>query len=170
MADINLVNSTERAALKPSRWSSVHVPYRVEVELDLADAIAAKGSALAASDVISVVKLPQDAVVLAASMTVVEAMAGTSTDCALDLGSTAGGADDFVDGFGFFEAGVDEAADMVTANFPVYIPIDEESGDYTLDVTIAAQTGTVTGGKLRVWALLCSVEADEDPGIAQLGS
>jgi hypothetical protein len=47
----------------PSRWSGgVRTPYMVEVEVDLAEVVTAKGSAIAQGDVIEVIDLPADLV------------------------------------------------------------------------------------------------------------
>lgn len=150
----------------PSRYANTKVPYLVEVTLDLAAAATAKGSALAASDVIEVMDIPAEHVVVSAGFEVTEAMAGTSTDATVDLGVTGVDADVFVDGFDLDTASVGDYAAQAAAFAPVVVGGTAD----TIDLTIATQTGTITGGKLRVWALMVDLKDRVAPGLAALGS
>lgn len=141
-------------------------PVVVDMEVDFAAATTAKGSALAANDVIQTLDIPAGCYIIAAGMQVVEAMTGTSTDLALDLGITGGDVDNFVDGFDFDAAAVGDYAAAATpdAGWELVTTAD------TLDILIAAQTGTFTGGKVRVFAVLMDVSGPSKPGIASAGS
>lgn len=143
---------------------AVFKPYLVEVEMDFADAVTAKGSALAAADVIEIIDVPANTLILNAGFTVVEAHAGTSTDTAFDFGITGGNVDNFVDGFDFDGASVGDVAFTDTQT-----PVVVTSAD-TIDLLLQAMTGTTTGGKIRAWALLVSIESAKRPGRAALGS
>ena len=74
------------------------VPYLVDVTVDFAAAATAKGSALAAADVIEALSVPANTVILNAGMEVITVLGGESSDTTFDLG-TGVDADNFVDGF-----------------------------------------------------------------------
>lgn len=144
------------------------VPYLREMEVDFAVATTTKGSALAASDVIQTLDIPAGTAILFATMEVTEAMTGTSTDLALDLGITGGDVDNFVDGFDFDGASVGDYATPVaygTGTKPLVVTADD-----TLDILIQAQTGTFTGGKVKVKALVVDLTGQSAPGHATAGS
>ncbi len=140
--------------------------YVVQRDLNLATAATTKGSALAASDVIEIIDLPPHSVVLGATVQVMSVMTGTSTDATIDVGVTGIDADAFVDGFDLDAATANSYAAQPAAYQPIVIGA---SGD-TLDVLIATQTNTITGGVLRVTAIIADVSDDANPGIAVLGS
>lgn len=148
----------------PSRWASVKVPYLVEVEVDFAAAVTAKGSALAQGDVIQALDLPDGTMILAAGVEVTEVMAGTSTDLTLDIGITGGDVDAFVDGFDFDGASLGAYA-INGVNEPVIL-----SADDTVDILLTTMTGSLTGGKLRLFAVVIDTNAKAAPGLAALGS
>lgn len=140
--------------------------YCKQMDIDFAAATTTKGSALALNDVIETLDIPGETLVFAAGIIVKEAMAGTSTDLALDLGVTGGDVDVFVDGFDFDAAAVgDQATPAFAGTNPTYIASDD-----TLDILIQAQTGTFTGGKITVWALCVDISGRNNPGIAAAGS
>lgn len=128
-------------------------PYFISNEVDMAAAVTAKGTALASSDVIEAVTIPANTHVLSVAMKVTGAHAGTSSDTAFDLGVTGVDADLFVDGFDFDGASLNDYA-VATGN--TYYT---EASD-TVDILIQAMTGTTTGGKLTVKALL--MEGDNE--------
>lgn len=143
--------------------------YKVERVVNFADVVTTKGSAIAQGDVIQAVDLPAGSLLMFAGMEVTEAMSGTSTDTALDLGITGGNVDAFVDGFDFDGASAGDYASAVGYYTAQTGPILVTSDD-TLDILIQAQTGTITGGKIRVWAVLIDVSAVPAPGTASAGS
>ena len=165
----DLYDSTAPYAKPSAMAGGVAQPYLVEVELDFAEAVTEKGSALASGDVIQVISVGAGTLILGAGMLVTEEHTGTSTDTGFDLGITGGDVDQWVDGFDFDGASLgDYAAVAAGAELPTVVTAAD-----TIDLLIAAMTGTTTGGKLRVWALLLDlpdVSESYDPGIAALGS
>lgn len=162
MATINSANFAGPGVggLHPARSTNVKVPYLTETVLDFADAATAKGSALASADVIQVVNVAPDTAVLYAGVAVVEEMTGTSTDATIDvtLAST-----DFVSAFDLDAAAEGDIATSVDA------VINTGTAD-TIDVVLGTFTGTITGGKVRVFALMVDLTEAERPGRAKLGS
>lgn len=150
----------------PLANSITKVPYFIENSVSLAAAITEKGSALAQSDVIEVLDIPANSVILAAGFEVTTAMTGTSTDATLDMGVTGGDVDNFVDGFDLDAASAGDYAAQPAAFSPVVVGGTAD----TIDLLIVTQTGTITGGVLRCWALVVDIDARNAPGIAALGS
>ena len=159
MATVDMTTGTVGyAASAPHR----KLAYRVSKTVDFAAAATEKGSALAASDVIQALDVPAGSVVLAAGMKVVAAHEGTSTDTAFDLG-TAADVDQFVDGFDFDGAAVGDQATALMA--PLWVAADD-----TIDITLAAMTGTTTAGKVEVWAGIGDADGTTVPSVAAVGS
>lgn len=126
------------------------VPYFVDVEIDLAAAATAKGSALAANDVIEAISIPANTVIMAAGVEVVTAPAG-GTSFSVDLGVTGGDVDAFVDGFAVTSAAAGAYATLATAG-----PVVVGTAD-TLDLLCLGTTPD-TSGVLRVYAVLMGVD------------
>ena len=131
-------------------------PYLLSAELDFAQAVTDKGTALAANDVIPGLTIPANTLIMCAGLEVTEAHAGTSTDTDFDFGITGGDLDNFVDGFDFDGASVGDYA-FKAGQTPVLIGGTSD----TIDIEIQAMTGTTTGGKLRMFAVCMDVD---DPG------
>jgi hypothetical protein len=129
------------------------VPYLVEKTIDFAAAATAKGSALAAADVIECVSVPANTVILNAGFEVITVAGGESSDTTYDLG-TGVDADNFVDGFD----GDAAAAGAYAQNAAAFQPIVVGSTADTIDLTIATATTAPTSGSLRVWAVLMNVD------------
>lgn len=153
------------AGCHPSRNANVKVPYLVEVEIDLADAVTEKGSALAQADVIEAISVPANTMILAGGAYKKTAMTGTSTDLTFDLGITGGVVDNLINGWDFDGASVDTYATPLGVQEPIIV-----SAADTIDLLFATQTGTVTGGTMRIFALLLDVSDASAPGIAAVGS
>lgn len=164
MATISMATAGA-AGRHPSRATNVKVPYLVEVEIDLADAVTEKGSALAQADVIEAIPVPANTVILAGGAAKKTAMTGTSADLTFDIGITGGVVDNLVNGWDFDGAAVDSYATPIGVQEPVFVTAAD-----TIDILFATQTGTVTGGVLRVFALLLDVSDSKAPGLAALGS
>lgn len=130
------------------------VPYLVDMTMDFAAAATAKGSALAAADVIECIRVPANTCVLNAGFEVLTAAGGESADNAWDLGITGVDADVFVDGFDGDAAAAGAYAQNAAAFQPVVIG---DTAD-TIDLLIQAATTAPTSGKLRVWAVLMNVD------------
>ena len=131
-------------------------PYLLSAELDFAQAVTDKGTALAANDVIPGLTIPANTLIMCAGLEVTEAHAGTSTDTDFDFGITGGDLDNFVDGFDFDGASVGDYA-FKAGQTPVLIGGTSD----TIDIEIQAMTGTTTGGKIRMFAVCLDVD---DPG------
>lgn len=158
MATIDLSNGLGGAP-RPVR-SLTNMPYFVEKTIDFAAAATAKGSALAAADIIEAIDVPAGTMVLNAGLQVVTAATGESSDNTLDVGITGVDADCFVDGFDLDAA----AAGAYAQNAAAFQPLIVATAD-TIDVLIATATTAPTGGKVRVWAVLCDIGAKPAPGI-----
>jgi hypothetical protein len=127
-------------------------PYMIQNTIDLAVATTSKGTALAASDVYQCLSIPAESVILHAGMEVTEVLTGTSSDVGYDLGITGGDVDNFVDGFDADGASAGDYAPTPAAYAPVMVGAAD-----TLDILVAAQTGTTLTGKIRVFATLMDV-------------
>ena len=158
MATIDLSNGLGGAP-RPVR-SLANMPYFVEKTIDFAAAATAKGSALAAADIIEVIDVPAGTMVLNAGLQVTAVATGESNDTTVDLGITGVDADCFVDGFDLDAA----AANAYAQNAAAFQPLIVGTAD-TIDLLIATATTAPTGGTVRVWALMCDIGAKPAPGI-----
>lgn len=129
------------------------VPYLVDKNIDFAAAATAKGSALAATDVIEALSVPANTVILNAGLEIITVLGGESNDTTFDLG-TGVDADNFVDGFDADAA----AAGAYAQNAAAFQPIVVGSAADTIDITIATATTAPTSGVVRVWAILMNVD------------
>jgi hypothetical protein len=129
------------------------VPYLVDKNIDFAAAATAKGSALAATDVIEAISVPANTVILNAGIEIVTVLGGESSDNTFDLG-TGVDADNFVDGFDADAA----AAGAYAQNAAAFQPIVVGATADTIDITIATATTAPTSGVARVWAVLMNVD------------
>jgi len=127
------------------------VPYLVSVDIDLAAAATAKGSALATNDVIEAISVPTNTAIMAAGVEVTTAPSG-GTAFSVDLGVTGGDVDAFVDGFTVTASSAGDYATLATAG-PVIVGGTAD----TLDLLCLGTTPD-TSGVLRVWAVLMDVD------------
>lgn len=166
MATIEMANWASTNVFAPTEFTNLGKVYVAVREIDFAEATTEKGSALAASDVIEAIPVPADSLVLGGGIKVLEAMTGTSTDLTIDVGVTAGTVDALVDGFDLDGA----SADATSVANPM--EVQYVAANDSIDILIATQTGTFTGGKVRVFALIAPVgeQMTKEPGRAQLGS
>jgi len=134
-------------------FTAGRMPYFKEVLIDFAAAATAKGSALAAADVIEAISVPANTMILNAGMEVITVAGGESSDNALDLG-TGVDVDVFVDGFDLDAA----AAGAYAQNAAAFQPIIVGTAD-TIDVLIQAATTAPTSGVIRVFAVLMDIDA-----------
>lgn len=162
MATVTTLANPLSANLPPRVMDNSNFAYKISKEIDLAAAVTAKGSALAAADVIEVLRLPAGVVVLAAGARKTAAMTGTSTDLTFDVGITGGDVDQFVDGWDYDAA----AVGAIVSNGVQMPPAVIQTSD-TIDILIATQTGTLTGGKVEVWAVIVDVLPESRGAIAQ---
>ena len=127
-------------------------PYIIQNTIDLAVATTSKGTALASADVYQCLNIPAESVILHAGLEVTALLTGTSSDTGYDLGITGGDVDNFVDGFDADGAAAGDYAPTSAAYAPVMVGAAD-----TLDILVAAQTGTTLTGKVRVFATLMDV-------------
>jgi len=125
-------------------------PYLVDIEIDLAAAATAKGSALAASDVIQAISVSGDTAVLFAGTEIVTASAGGTTST-FDLGITGGDVDAFVDGGAITGAAAGAYSAMANTAVPIVL-----GAEGTIDMLLLGTT-PATSGVIRVYALLMEV-------------
>ena len=136
-------------------------PYLVEVEIDLAAAATAKGSALAAADVIQAISVSAGTAVLFAGTEIKTAPAG-GTSGTFDLGITGGDVDAFVDGGAITSA----AAGAYTVMANTAAPIVLGAAD-TIDMLLIGTTPD-TSGVIRVYAMLMDVSASGIKGASEV--
>ena len=127
----------------------------ISAEVNFADLLASKGSALAAADVFGVLSVPAKCLVLAAGINPVKA--ANSTTLTVDLGDGTD-VDRYVDGFDA-KAATDGVPILPTTGSayaqyagPKYYPAAD-----TIDIVLATLTGTLTKGKIRVWAVVADI-------------
>ncbi len=146
----------------PSRATNVQVPYVISRVVDWSKVLAAKGSALAASDVVNVLRIPAETVIMGAWAKV--DTAADSTTLTLHLGNV---------------ADPQEWAVSLNGKVTGYAPNLNSDTTYklittadTIDLTLATLTGTLTSGKVLVSALVFDLSKVKErvPGIAQLKS
>ncbi len=115
--------------------------YRLVKEIDIADVLVEKESALAALDVIQVFDIPKSVNVVNGQIHITTAF--NSTTCTLDFGSGLD-ADQWIDGLDATSTGM--GTPLGAAEY--FAAAD------TLDVTLATMTGTLSTGKMTVIALV----------------
>ena len=158
MATITTLSNAVGAGLHPSR-SIRNVPYMVENTISLAAAVTAKGSALAAADVIEALQLPAQSIVLAAGFEVTGAVTGS---CTVSLGVTGVSAAAYVAAFGVTGSlAVGDYATSASAGFPIVTKAAD-----TLDLLLVTETTTLSAGSIRVFALV--VDAQDKVGPASV--
>lgn len=166
MATIDLATRAGDGINRVAVSANVGKGYMVGREIDLAAAVTAKGSALAALDVIEALDVPANSAILFAGARKSAVMTGTSADLTFDMGITGGDVDNFVDGWDFDAAALNSHATPLGVQEPVIVTTAD-----TIDILFATQTGTVTGGKIWVYAFIVPLGDEASvPGIAALQS
>jgi hypothetical protein len=145
---------TTLAGGKVDGFTAGRMPYFKEVLIDFAAAATAKGSALAAADVIEAISVPANTIILNAGLEVVTVAGGESNDTTVDLGVTTTEPDIFIDGFDLDAA----AAGAYAQNAAAFQPLVIGTAD-TIDLLIATSTTAPTSGVVRVFAILMDVDA-----------
>ena len=158
MATITTLSNAVGAGTHPSR-SIRPVPYVVENTINLAAAVTAKGSALAAADVIEALQIPAQAIVLAAGFEITSAITGS---CTVSLGVTGVTAAAYVSAFGVTGSlSVGDYATPATAGYPIVTKAAD-----TLDLLLVTETTTLSAGSIRVFAVI--VDAQDKTGPASV--
>lgn len=132
-------------------------------EIDLSAAATAKGSALAAADVIETLRVPQNSVIVGGWAQKTAALTGTVSVLTLNVGITGVNATAYANGWDAFAASV---GGYSTPGAVTPVIVSATGGD-TVDITIATQTGSVTGGKILVACLVADTSVDARGIIAQ---
>lgn len=158
MATITTLSNAVGAGTQPAR-SVRNVPYMVENTINLASAVTAKGSALAAADVIEALQIPAQSIVLAAGFEVTSAVTGS---CTVSLGVTGVTAAAYVSAFGVTGSlAVGDYATPAAAGYPIVTKAAD-----TLDLLLVTETTTLSAGSLRVFAVI--VDAADRVGPASV--
>jgi hypothetical protein len=158
MATITTLSNAVGAGTQPSR-SLRNMPYVVENTINWASAVTAKGSALAANDVIEALQIPAQSIVLAAGFEVITAATGS---CTVSLGVTGVTAAAYVAAFAVTSsATAGTYATPATAGYPIV----SASAD-TLDLLLVTETTTLSAGSIRVFAVI--VDATDRIGPASV--
>lgn len=158
MATITTLSNAVGAGTHPSR-ALRNMPYVVENTINFASAVTAKGSALAAADVIEALQIPAQSIVLAAGFEVISAVTGS---CTVSLGVTGVTAAAYVSAFGVTGSlAVGDYATPATAGYPIVT----KSAD-TLDLLLVTETTTLSAGSIRVFAVI--VDATDRIGPASV--
>lgn len=162
MATITTVDNPVSANLPVASLLNNKTPKVIWQEVDLAAAVAAKGSALAAADVIEALTINKDTVVLDVWAKKSAAMTGTSADLTFDIGITGADPDQWVDGWDFDAAAVGSYATPTGVGLSRVVTNAD-----SIDILIATQTGTVLTGKVIVYALILDLSTQARGVIAQ---
>lgn len=136
----------------------------VENVIDLAtvsaELVAQGDGVLASGDIIEALTLPQGTTVLTAGIEITETVAG-STALDIDMGITGGDVDIWIDGIDVGSSTSYVLTDYIaqpTATYPYAIgPGAAGATSDTIDILCNTVTGTVTAGKLRVYAVVADI-------------
>ena len=127
--------------------SNTRTPYLVENTIDVSAVNGDSGTAN--GDILYAIDIPAETLIMEAGIEVITALSSSAT---MDLGITGGDVDNFVDGFDADGADALAYAPTSAAYAPVLVPAAD-----TLDILVAAQTGTTLTGTIRVFATLMDI-------------
>ena len=152
MATVDLTGGQGTGEFMPSRQRGVHV---VEKTFDVAKLIADSTiTAVTTGDVFQVIDVPAECYLLHAGAEVLTAFTGTSPTCDIDFAA----GDDLVDGgdissTGYLAKGSNGHVDYTAvATFSNRITASD-----TIDVKLEFTGGTMSAGKMRVYAILADI-------------
>lgn len=166
MATITAIANKLNANIAQSVASTrMPIAYHEQI-VDFAVAAAAKGSALAAADVIQAINVPAGSVVLSAGLEVITAVSGGVTVLTVDLGVTALDPDAFIAAYNLFAGVAGDYAPKALAGSEGFVG----NTATTVDLLLKTQTGTLAAGSVRVWAFIGDISDQRKPGIVQLKS
>ena len=138
------------------------VPTLYSNDIDFAAALALKGSALAANDVIQAIRYKAGSIIHYAGIQTM--VVDDATTLTLDLGITGGDTDAYVDGYDQAAAAAGAYATMLMD--ATDLQVNTAAG--SIDVLFATLTGTLAVGKIRVYALITDANGIPEPGLAQI--
>lgn len=152
MATVTTLKSTARGAGARGRQ-----PYMVQQTIDLAAAATAKGSALAANDIIEAITVPAETLILTAGFEMTASVQTAADGCTANLGVTGVDVTRFVSAFDIDDDSADLTsgvgyATMADASAPIFIEAED-----TIDWELQAATTAPTEGKVRVFAVLMNM-------------
>lgn len=159
MSTITSLAAAGGATMGTRMWKATPVVYSNVI--DFAAALTAKGSALAAADIIEAIRLPAGVIIQAAGLQTM--VVDDATTLTLDFGLKGGDTDGFVDGYDQAAAAAGDYATSLfdTSEIQVIYPTAN-----SLDIILATLTGTLTVGKVRAWAVVVDVTGSKQPGTA----
>lgn len=146
----------------PRYMDNNKIPYVIYKEIDLAAAVTAKGSALAAADIIEVVRVPNNTMLLGGWVQKTAALTGTVSVLTIGGGVTGVNATAYANAWDAFAASV-LGYSTPGAVTPVII---STTGSDTVDIVLTSLTGTLTGGKFLVGVLVLDVTEEQRSVIA----
>ena len=152
MATVTTLASTARGVGARGRQ-----PYMVQQTIDLAAAATAKGSALAANDIIEAITVPAETLILTAGFEMTASVQTAADGCTANLGVTGVDVTRFVSAFDIDDNSADLTsglgyATMADASAPIFIETED-----TIDWELQAATTAPTEGKVRVFAVLMNM-------------
>jgi len=152
MATVTTLKSAVRGAGARGRQ-----PYMVQQTIDLAAAATAKGSALAANDIIEAITVPAETMILTAGFEMTASVQTAADGCTANLGVTGVDVTRFVSAFDIDDDSADLTsgvgyATMADASAPIFIEAED-----TIDWELQAATTAPTEGKVRVFAVLMNM-------------
>lgn len=166
MATIETLDNVVGSDLAPSTHAVRFPIHYAENNVEMGAAATAKGSALAAGDIIEAVRVPANSIILAAGFEVITDAVGPST-LTVDLGVTGVAVDIFVDGYDWAAGDVGDFGAQPAAFYPVVVG---ETSD-TVDVELQTLSGgTLSAGELRVWVIYGDISDQRKPGLVALKS
>lgn len=152
-----------QAGTNPRFMDNVKIPYVIYKEIDIAAAVTAKGSALAAADVIEAVRVPNNTLLIGGWAQKTVALTGTVSVLTLNVGVTGVNATAYANGWDAFGAAV-LGYSAPTALTPVIV---STVGSDTVDITLASLTGTLLTGKILVAVIVVDATEEQRSVIAQ---
>jgi hypothetical protein len=159
MATITALAPADGVTEATKQWKQQ--PILLSNVIDFADALRLKGTALAANDIIEAIRFPSGGYVIhfAGLQTIAVDDATTLT---LHVGLS-GDPDGFVVSY-------DQAAAVAGAYATMLFDASEvqviNTAADSLDITLATLTGTLTAGKVRVFALVTAISGEKQAGLA----
>lgn len=162
MATITTLAQAGGVTSATRNWLATPVLYSNTI--DFAQALAAKGSALASADVIEAIRIPAGCFILGAGLQTIEV--DDATTLTIGVGTD-------LDPDGFVDA-YDQAAAIAGAYGTSLFDTSEIHTLYTaansIDIVFETLTGTLTVGKVRVFAWVLDINGAPEPGLVQIGS
>tara|TARA_R100000008_G_scaffold39146_2_gene22389 strand:- start:1087 stop:1590 length:504 start_codon:yes stop_codon:yes gene_type:complete len=152
MATVDLTGGQGTGEFMPSRQRGVHV---VEKTFDVAKLIAdGTITAVTTGDIFEVIDVPAECYLLHAGAEVLTAFTGTSPTCDIDFAA----GDDLVDGGDISSAGYLAKGSNGHVDYTAVATFSNRiTASDTIDVKLEFTGGTMSAGKMRVYAILADI-------------